>query len=333
MLIEKQRHEYTQAYEHHMIDVQKELHDLREKATAIANDTTRDEKLKKLDSDQKWFRAEAMRLDVDTNEMRKRLRRVADKIQAAERERDWLLGKLRAVKEKYRKLKNVRSQLSNAFDGGVSIGSESSYSLEMMQNRKSGSRQLMSSTLERDWKAKLTKDITLTRTSRQPRRAAPRPPAPSAVSPFPNKAAPREVSLLVSERIKAKELTDLLTLCRDTSIRGSWSRNRMRPLRSLVDHCWTLLQQEEADSSQFQQLAEELICYPDTFYALEALLFAYPSMEEVEEEASIRSEAKKNTQEAAETVMNMRESDIHISDDIVRFLLDTRKSKVSAIEY
>lgn len=83
MLVEKQRSEYTQAYEYHMIDVQRELYILREKATAIANDTTREEKLKKLDADQKWFKNEALRLDIETNEYRKKLRDTKSMIQSA----------------------------------------------------------------------------------------------------------------------------------------------------------------------------------------------------------------------------------------------------------
>ena len=82
-LVDKQRHEYTQAYEYHMFEIQKELHRLREKATAIANDTTRDEKLANLNKDQKWFRAEAMRLDTETNQMRRVLRTLTGKISAA----------------------------------------------------------------------------------------------------------------------------------------------------------------------------------------------------------------------------------------------------------
>lgn len=81
-LVDKQRHEYTQAYEYHMFEIQKELHRLREKATAIANDTTRDEKLSNLNKDQKWFRAEAMRLDVETNQLRRVLRALTGKIKA-----------------------------------------------------------------------------------------------------------------------------------------------------------------------------------------------------------------------------------------------------------
>ena len=81
-LVDIQRSEYVQAYEYHMSDVQRELYNLREKATAIANDTTREEKIKKLDSDQKWFRNEAMRLDVETNEYRKKMRNIKVLIQS-----------------------------------------------------------------------------------------------------------------------------------------------------------------------------------------------------------------------------------------------------------
>jgi hypothetical protein len=65
-----------------MSDVQRELFNLREKATAIANDTTREEKIKKLDTDQKWFRNEAMRLDIETNEFRKKMRSIKVTIQS-----------------------------------------------------------------------------------------------------------------------------------------------------------------------------------------------------------------------------------------------------------
>ena len=79
-LVDKQRHEYTQAYEYHMFEIQKELHRLREKASAIANDNTRQEKLTNLDKDQKWFRSEAMRLDLETNQLRRVLRNLTGKI-------------------------------------------------------------------------------------------------------------------------------------------------------------------------------------------------------------------------------------------------------------
>lgn len=99
LLQDKQRQEYITAYEHHMINVQKELHTLREKATAIANDRTRDEKLKKLDLDTQSFRNESLRLDMVSNELRKTLRAMTSTLQTVERERDWLLKKLQQAKK------------------------------------------------------------------------------------------------------------------------------------------------------------------------------------------------------------------------------------------
>ena len=80
MLQDKQRQEYAVAYEAHMVNVQKELHTLREKAVAIANDTTREEKLRKLDSDTLTFRNEALKLDRTTNDLRKTLVILADSV-------------------------------------------------------------------------------------------------------------------------------------------------------------------------------------------------------------------------------------------------------------
>ena len=105
LLVEKQRAEYIQAYEHHMHDVQKELHILREKASEIANDKTKEDKLSKLESDQKFFRTEAIRLDFETTEARKKLRNIISKAHSVEKERDWLLKKLRKAKSHYRRIK------------------------------------------------------------------------------------------------------------------------------------------------------------------------------------------------------------------------------------
>lgn len=113
-LQDKQRQEYTQAYEHHMINIQKELHALREKATAIANDRTRDEKLKKLDEDTLAFRNEALRLDVVTKDLRKTLRTLTGSLHTVERERDWLLKRLREAKKKYNTLKSDAHSVSDS---------------------------------------------------------------------------------------------------------------------------------------------------------------------------------------------------------------------------
>jgi hypothetical protein len=47
-MVDTQREHYMLAYEKHMYNVQIELHALREKVTEIANDKTRDEKVKQV---------------------------------------------------------------------------------------------------------------------------------------------------------------------------------------------------------------------------------------------------------------------------------------------
>ncbi len=69
-LIDKQRHEYIQAYENHMQDVQKELHAMREKVFEIANDDPKNERTEKLKSDLDSFKDEAIRLETDADELR-----------------------------------------------------------------------------------------------------------------------------------------------------------------------------------------------------------------------------------------------------------------------
>jgi septation ring formation regulator EzrA len=63
-----------------MFDVQQELHRLREKAVLIANDTTREEKLKKLQEDEQKWRADAMRLDQETAKCKRTLHALSKKI-------------------------------------------------------------------------------------------------------------------------------------------------------------------------------------------------------------------------------------------------------------
>jgi chromosome segregation ATPase len=69
-LIDKQRHEYIQAYESHMQDVQKELHSMREKVFEIANDDTKNERTEKLKSDLDTFKDEAIQLETDADQLR-----------------------------------------------------------------------------------------------------------------------------------------------------------------------------------------------------------------------------------------------------------------------
>lgn len=81
-LIDKQRNEYIQAYENHMQDVQKELFNLREKVSEIANDDTKSEKMEGLKSDQIRYKDEALELEAYSDSLRKKLKNLMSKIYA-----------------------------------------------------------------------------------------------------------------------------------------------------------------------------------------------------------------------------------------------------------
>jgi chromosome segregation ATPase len=82
IMVEKQRIEYMQAYENHMQDVQKELYFLREKVNEIANDLTKEEKIKSLEADQQFYRNETLSLDSSNNELRKKLRMLTGRMRS-----------------------------------------------------------------------------------------------------------------------------------------------------------------------------------------------------------------------------------------------------------
>jgi hypothetical protein len=139
LMVERQKGEYEEAYEFHMEGVQKELHFLREKAKEIANDKTKEEKINQLDNNQKFYSAESVRLDGETNELRKQLRSLAGTVHVVERERDWLLGKLRLAKEDYKRLGGERTRVMETY--GASLGDsmlseDSSMTLEIMHDTK-----------------------------------------------------------------------------------------------------------------------------------------------------------------------------------------------------
>jgi hypothetical protein len=79
-LIDKQRNEYIQAYESHMQEVQKELHSLREKVADIANDETKNEKTASLKVNQKKYKEEALKLESDSDEILKKIKKLLRKI-------------------------------------------------------------------------------------------------------------------------------------------------------------------------------------------------------------------------------------------------------------
>mmetsp|Transcript_9006 Transcript_9006/g.9525 ORF Transcript_9006/g.9525 Transcript_9006/m.9525 type:complete len:450 (+) Transcript_9006:81-1430(+) len=291
ILVDKQRHEYLQAYEHHMSDVQRELYNLREKATAIANDTTREEKIKKLDSDQKWFRNEAMRLDIETNEFRKKMRDIKVTIQSTERERDWLLDKLRAAKEKYKKLKTVRNDLfekyggTGTLDGGFSVGSnDSSYTLELQQIRSVNQLNGIRANKTSDWREQLQRDYLVTREvsekekekkdtlklKKGKKNSVQLAPIESVdfsgskqlqlpmVKNIRHEKEEQErerkelVSRLVTERAKQDGVRDFIGQCYNCASVGSWRKFRSRDLQDILQDCQDVIRELSSEPNEDQ---------------------------------------------------------------------------------
>lgn len=144
LMKEKQRQEYMQAYEVHMQDVQKELHNMRELVGQIADERTKRAKIQQLKKDQIFYRQEAVRLDNSMIEYRKRIRDLTSTLNSVERERDWLLGKLRKTKKYLNKLNRKWSKMNSddKDDGSESVftaDSELSIELGLKQPLKNAS--------------------------------------------------------------------------------------------------------------------------------------------------------------------------------------------------
>eukprot|EP01036_Dinobryon_divergens_P030860 gene30860-40168_t len=134
-LIDKQRHEYVQAYENHMSDVQKELHQLREKVAEIANDETKNENISRLKKEQTTYKSEALRLLGESDDCRKLIRSLVRQTYALEKTRDWMLEKLRQAKKEYTFLIKERTRmfedLGDDLESQGSLGGSSSYTIEL----------------------------------------------------------------------------------------------------------------------------------------------------------------------------------------------------------
>ena len=122
-MIDTQRADFMTAYEHHIIDVQRELQSLREKVAVIESDATLKAKLDSLDANQKKFKEEALGLDAETLDLRKKLRKLVGILRSVEKERDWYLSKLRAAKKRFNYLLEERSKI-----GGEGLDTSSLYS-------------------------------------------------------------------------------------------------------------------------------------------------------------------------------------------------------------
>ncbi|KAJ0403088.1 hypothetical protein P43SY_009155 [Pythium insidiosum] len=92
----RQEKDFLAAYRAHMYNVQKELHDLREKMHRNETVENKNEKIKKIEEERDWYRKEALRLDAFTTSMTKDLKYMREKLESIEEDRGWLEKQLKA---------------------------------------------------------------------------------------------------------------------------------------------------------------------------------------------------------------------------------------------
>ncbi|EQC39786.1 hypothetical protein SDRG_03211 [Saprolegnia diclina VS20] len=101
----RQEKDFLAAYRAHMYNVQKELHDTKEKVTRNETIENKSEKIKLLEEERDWYRKEALRLDAFTTNMKKDLKHMKEKLESIEEDRDWLEKQLKASKKQNKLLR------------------------------------------------------------------------------------------------------------------------------------------------------------------------------------------------------------------------------------
>jgi len=266
VLADKHRSEYMVAYEHHMQDVQKELHVLREKVRCITSNKVRDDKIESLKTEEEFLKNEALHYDDETNELRIRARKITDAMHAEERERDWLLKKLRKAKNRYNKLKthweSVRSdgEIVSFFD---STSHDSSVSIEL--NKQTGKKYVNplhnGIKTERYSGHKLTQNYDMNNWN---------------ISEINTKAlSKKEINRhSVVTVAKQEEMRNFVDNCIKSCHKGIWSKVKKRPLPELLNECVRLIENPEYDlmGESRMHLAQELAATPEVYWGIADLL-------------------------------------------------------------
>jgi predicted nucleic acid-binding Zn-ribbon protein len=79
-MVDKQRSEYILAYEGHMQDIQRELHNLRDKVQEIANNQTKNERTEKLKAEITRLKNDAIQLETESDDLRSKMSKTVQKI-------------------------------------------------------------------------------------------------------------------------------------------------------------------------------------------------------------------------------------------------------------
>ncbi|KAE8987202.1 hypothetical protein PR001_g19064 [Phytophthora rubi] len=123
-VLARQERDFLAAYRAHMYNVQKELHEMREKIHRNETVENKSEKIKKIEDERDWYRKEALRLDAFTTTMTKDLKYMKENLEAIEEDRNWLEKQLKACKKQNKLLRaelDVRLSVpgNNSDSGGV----------------------------------------------------------------------------------------------------------------------------------------------------------------------------------------------------------------------
>ncbi|KAG6962087.1 hypothetical protein JG688_00008790 [Phytophthora aleatoria] len=95
-VLARQERDFLAAYRAHMYNVQKELHEMREKIHRNETVENKSEKIKKIEDERDWYRKEALRLDAFTTTMTKDLKYMKENLESIEEDRNWLEKQLKA---------------------------------------------------------------------------------------------------------------------------------------------------------------------------------------------------------------------------------------------
>ncbi|GMF65666.1 unnamed protein product [Phytophthora lilii] len=104
-VLARQERDFLAAYRAHMYNVQKELHEMREKIHRNETVENKSEKIKKIEDERDWYRKEALRLDAFTTTMTKDLKYMKENLEAIEEDRNWLEKQLKACKKQNKLLR------------------------------------------------------------------------------------------------------------------------------------------------------------------------------------------------------------------------------------
>ena len=296
-MIDSQRTEFMTAYEHHMIDVQRELQSLREKVATIESAATLSSKLDSLDAAQKRYKEEALYLDSETLDLRKRLRKLVGILHSVEKERDWYLQRLRDAKKEHNALLEERAELGGEGLDTTSIYSGSNNSqYTLLIERNSG-------TTVGDLKARLknvygvSRDQALLSTLPHILSAATLQPlreeaevardGPSLLNSTRggatigkraarSKADKRALGELVALKARREALREFVSNCASSCDKGPWSRIPRRPVHELLAACAEVADDPDSEAREEERLilAFELAGLPETYFAIADLLSA-----------------------------------------------------------